>query len=156
MSIHRALPLNCSMFKFNCSDSFLEDLPKTGLMTILSSWPFFSVSRKPMLILSVALELNLLPLLDNTITGNVNFPSIHALILWLKHTLWTATSVLFLFVCFVCFLSYLQLYISNKTSKCGSLRSCGKGKGRSNTGAPFLLQCLHKSTQFLVRWQINL
>lgn len=102
MSIHRALPLNCSMFKFNCSDSFLEDLPKTGLMTILSSWPFFSVSRKPMLILSVTLELNLLPLLDNTITGNVNFPSIHALILWLKHTLWTATSVFFaLFVLFV-------------------------------------------------------
>lgn len=101
MSIHRALPLNCSMFKFNCSDSFLEDLPKTGLMTILSSWPFFSVSRKPMLILSVTLELNLLPLLDNTITGNVNFPSIHALILWLKHTLWTATAVFFLFVLFV-------------------------------------------------------
>lgn len=152
MSIHRALPLSCNMFKFNCSDSFLEDLLRTGLMTILSFWPFFSVSRKPMLILSVALELNLLSPLDNTVTVNVNFPSIHGLILWLKHTLWTAT--LLFFCLFFFFLSYL--WISNKTSECGSLRSCGKGKGRSNTAAPFLLQCLHKSSHFLVRWQINL
>lgn len=151
MSIHRALLLNCSVFQFNCSDSCLEDLSGTGLMTILSSWPFLSVSRKPMLILSVALELNVLIPLDNT----VNFPSIHGWILWLKHTLWTAAS--FFFVClFYFFLSYLQLCISNKTSECGSLRSCGEGKRRSNTAAPFLLQCLHKSSHFLVRWQINL
>ncbi len=53
------------------------------------------------------------------------------------------------------FLSYLQFCISNKISKCGSLRSCGKGRESysTNTGALFLLQYLHWSSHILVRLQ---
>lgn len=53
------------------------------------------------------------------------------------------------------FLSYLQFCILNKISKCGSLRSCGKGRENynPNAGALFLLQCLHWSTHILVRSQ---
>lgn len=35
MPLPRALSLNCSMYRFNCNDSLLEDLSRTGPMTIL-------------------------------------------------------------------------------------------------------------------------
>lgn len=55
----------------------------------------------------------------------------------------------------VFFLSYLQSCISNKISKCGSLRSRGQRREHysPNTGALFLLLCLHWSSHILVRLQ---
>lgn len=35
MLLPRAPSLNCSMYSFKCNDSLLEDLSRTGLMTIL-------------------------------------------------------------------------------------------------------------------------